>query len=178
MKRVPCPKCHHLITFDESRYKVGERLVFICEECKKEFAIRMGAGKLRAKHGEEQWDELQQRYIAEGYGCIIVIENIFTYKQVLPLLLGDNIIGRKDLGTSVTAPIETSDRSMDRKHCFLNVKTKKDGTLQYTLRDFPSVTGTFLHNRVLERGELVILADGDVITLGATTLIFRTHVEE
>ncbi len=177
MKRVPCPKCQHLIVFDETRYTAGQTLVFVCEECKKQFSIRLGTGKLRAKHGDEQWDEIEKEYITKGNGCLIVIENIFAYKQILPLRLGENLIGRKDLGTNITTPIETSDRSMDRKHCYIQVECNAKGKRSYTLRDFPSITGTFLQNSILGDRDRVLLNDGDVITLGATSLIFRAATE-
>ena len=175
MKRVPCPKCQNYITFDETKYETGQSLVFICEHCKKQFSIRLGSTKLRAKRTEERLNE--EDYIRE-VGCIIVIENVFAYKQILPLCMGDNLIGRKSLGTEISIPIETSDRSMDRKHCYINVKRSKEGDLVYTLRDFPSITGTFLHNEILGDRDRVILHDGDVITIGATSLILRTAREK
>lgn len=175
MKRVPCPKCQHLTIFDETRYLAGQTLVFVCEQCKKQFAIRIGAGKLRPTRKEENWDEVEQEAVEKGLGCLIVVENRFAYKQVLPLQEGENLIGRKDAGTSVTLPIETSDRSMDRKHCILHVtRSRQPGKFTYTLRDFPSITGTFLQNRILDDKERAVLHDGDVITLGATSLIFRS----
>lgn len=177
MKRVPCPKCQHLIAFDETRYSAGQTLVFVCEQCKKQFTIRIGTGKLRSAPKEENWDRIEKEAVEHGLGCLIVVENVFAYKQVLPLCEGENLIGRKDAGTSVTLPIETSDRSMDRKHCYLHVARNKQGQLTYTLRDFPSITGTFLQNRILDDKERAILHDGDVITLGATSLIFRSAAE-
>lgn len=78
-------------------------------------------------------------------GYITVIENVFGFKQELPLVMGDNVIGRRNKDTDgVDVPIITSDPSMGRKHCVINVKEDKEGKLIYTLRDFPSLTGTFL----------------------------------
>ena len=53
MKRVRCPKCDHYIIFDETKYEEGQSLVFICDECKKQFSIRIGASKLNAIRKEE-----------------------------------------------------------------------------------------------------------------------------
>ncbi len=41
------------------------------------------------------------------------------------------------------------DMSMDRRHCIINVKRNRQGELVYTLRDAPSLTGTFLMNEIL-----------------------------
>ena len=58
--------------------------------------------------------------------------------------------------------------------CSLAVYRKKDGKTFFTLRDNASLTGTFLQNELLGDKEQALLHDGDVITLGATSLIFRS----
>ena len=84
MKRVRCPKCDHYITFDETQYEDGQSLVFECPECRKQFGIRIGVSKLRATRKEETVDENEND---DAYGSIVVVENVFHYKQVLPLKL-------------------------------------------------------------------------------------------
>ena len=170
MKRILCPKCDNYITFDETQYSEGQSLVFICEHCKKQFSIRIGRTKLKATRKEEVLDEQEN---SQDFGSIVVIENVFGYKQVLPLKEGDNIIGRRNKGTEVDVSIETSDPSMDRKHCVLNVRRNKQGEVIYTLRDNQSITGTFLMNEILGDKDRVRIEDGAIFTLGATTLIFR-----
>lgn len=170
MKRVRCPKCDNYITFDETKYKEGQSLVFECEVCKKQFGIRIGQSKLRATQKEEVLDENEN---AEAYGSIVVVENVFHCKQILPLKPGDNVIGRYVKGTSISTPIETNDPSVDTKHCIINVKKDKKGKLVYTLRDAPSNTGTFYMNDILTDYDRVRLEDGAIITIGATTLILR-----
>ena len=170
MKRILCPKCDNYITFDETQYSEGQSLVFICEHCKKQFSIRIGRTKLKATRKEEVLDEQEN---SQEFGSIVVIENVFGYKQVLPLKEGDNIIGRRNKGTEVDVSIETSDPSMDRKHCVLNVRRNKQGEVIYTLRDNQSITGTFLMNEILGDKDRVRIEDGAIFTLGATTLILR-----
>ncbi len=170
MKRVLCPRCDQYITFDETPYAEGQSLVFVCEHCGKQFAIRIGKTKLRATRKEESTDEQAN---AKDFGSIVVIENVFGYKQVLPLSEGDNLIGRRNKGTEVDVPIETSDPSMDRRHCIINVKRNKEGQIIYTLRDNHSLTGTFLMDELLGDKEQVRIEEGAVITLGATTVILR-----
>jgi pSer/pThr/pTyr-binding forkhead associated (FHA) protein len=58
-------------------------------------------------------------------------------------------------------------------------KNNKNGNnLQYILRDAPSNTGTFYMNSILRDNERVTLNDGDIITIGATTIILRTAKPE
>lgn len=175
MKRVRCPKCDNYITFDESRYEDGQSLVFECEDCHKQFAIRIGKSKLKATQKEETADENEH---AGAYGSIVVVENVFHYKQVLPLKPGDNVIGRYVKNTSISTPIETNDPSVDTKHCIINVKKNKQGKLIYTLRDAPSNTGTFYMNDILTDYDRIRLEDGAIITIGATTLILREADEK
>ncbi len=174
MKRVRCPKCDNYITFDETRYKDGQSLVFECPECHKQFGIRLGTSKVRAGRKEE--NAAAGRHAA--YGSIVVVENVFHYKQVIPLKPGDNVIGRYVRGTSISTPIETVDPSMDTKHCIINVKRDKLGHLAYTLRDAPSNTGTFYMNDILTDHDRVRIEDGGIITIGATTLILHAAREE
>ncbi len=171
MKRVRCPKCEEFLTFDETKYSEGQSLVFVCGHCRKQFSIRLGKTHTRALQRDEHPDETAYR---QAFGSITVIENVFCYKQVLPLQEGDNVIGRRQPGAPVEVPIETSDMSMDRRHCIINVKRGKDGKLAYTLRDALSLTGTFLDNELLGDKDRVRIEEGAIVTIGATTFILRT----
>lgn len=175
MKRILCPKCDNYITFDETKYSEGQSLVFICEHCKKQFSIRIGKSKLKATRKEEVLDEQENSC---DCGSVVVVENVFGFKQVLPLKEGDNVIGRRNKGTEVDVSIETADPSMDRRHCVINVRRNKQGKLIYTLRDNQSVTGTFLMNEILGDKDRVRIEEGAIITLGATTLILRVANED
>lgn len=175
MKRVRCPKCDKFITFDETVYKEGQALVFECPACGKQFGIRIGESKLRATRKEEKLDELSNE---NGCGSIVVIENVFHYKQVLPLKLGDNTIGRYMKGSKTTLPIETNDPSIDINHCVINVSKDKDGKLKYVLRDGPSNTGTFVDNEILGDRERRVIHDGTLFTIGATSIILRSADSE
>lgn len=172
MKRVRCPKCDSFITFDETQYTEGQQLVFQCENCRKQFAIRIGVSKLRNTQKEEVLDEEEN---AEEQGSIVVVENCFHFKQVIPLHMGDNVFGRKVLGTKINCPIDTVDPSVDTRHCIIRVQRNKRGDLQYILRDAPSNTGTFFMNEILKDQDRIRLEEGSIITIGATTLILRTQ---
>ncbi len=174
MKRVRCPKCDNYIVFDESKYTQGQSLVFVCQHCKKEFGIRIGKSKLTGIHQERHLDE--QEY-ANDYGSIVVVENQFAFKQVIPLSLGENEFGRYLKGTNINKPIETRDPSIDTFHCAITVKKDK-GKLRYILRDAPSDTGTFYMNNILRNVDRVVIEDGAIITIGATTLILRAAKTE
>lgn len=171
MKRVRCPKCDEFIIFDETKYNEGQSLVFQCSRCGKQFGIRIGKSKL---HNTQKDDNPDENANENGYGSIVVIENVFHYKQVLPLTLGDNTIGRYMKGSKTMLPIETNDPSIDMLHCVINVSRDKHGRLKYILRDGPSYTGTFVDNEILGDRERRVIENGTLFTLGATSIILKT----
>ena len=174
MKRVRCPKCENFITFDETRYADGQSLVFQCPDCGKQFAIRIGVSKLRERQKDENPDEQAN---AEGCGSIVVIENMFHYKQVIPLRMGANTIGRHQKGNPINTPFETVDPSVDLNHCTITVSRDKKGALRYTLKDNNSNTGTFVDNVELTPRERRVITDGTLFTIGATSIILRSSEE-
>ena len=172
MKRVRCPKCDNYITFDETQYENGQSLVFQCPDCGKQFGIRIGVSKLKQTQKEENAAPLAADEDAEC-GSLLVIENVFHYKQVLPLRLGDNVIGRYQKGNPINTPIETVDPSVDLTHCAIHVGRDKRGRLKYVLRDLNSNTGTFVDNVELKQGERRNISDSTLFTIGATSIILK-----
>lgn len=170
MKRVRCPKCDNYITFDEKQYSDGQSLVFVCPNCNKQFGIRIGVSKLHKRQKEENPEENIDN---AQYGSLLVIENVFHYKQVIPLHYGRNTIGRYMKGSGVNCPIETNDPSVDMNHCTITVSNDKQGRLKYILRDGPSYTGTFVDNQILGDREQRIIHDGTLFTIGATSIILK-----
>ena len=182
MKRVRCPKCDNYITFDETKYTTGQSLVFKCDQCGKEFGIRIGVSKLRNTQKQENAelnDDSGERSSEEApCGSIVVIENVFHYKQIIPLHMGDNVIGRYQKGNPINTPFETVDPSVDLNHCTITVSRDKRGQLRYTLSDNNSNTGTFVDNVELTPRERRIIDDGTLFTLGATSILLRTVENE
>ena len=188
MKRIRCPKCDHYQTFDETQYTEGQTLVFECPECHRQFGVRIGTSTLLATRKDERLKKESSSHAeiyngispldqdSKTYGSLIVIENVFHYKQTLPLKMGDNVIGRYVKGSNISTPIETVDPSVDTTHCIINVKRDRHDKLVFTLRDAtPDGTGTFVGNTILKPQDRWQLEDGTVITIGATTMIFQAQ---
>ena len=170
MKRIFCPKCDNQISFDETKYPEAKALAFVCVGCGHQFKIRIGRKTVVSESGEIT--EVKEPDFTCGY--ITVIENTFGFKQNLPLVLGNNVIGRRNKDTDgVDLPIITADPSMGRKHCVINVKRKGESEYVYTLWDFPSLTGTFLMNNLVGKKERITIEEGAVVTIGATTFILH-----
>lgn len=170
MKRVKCPKCDNYIVFDETKYQSGQSLVFKCSQCKREFGVRLGITHINDIHEEKKIDDHQ---FDNQLGSVVVVENRFAFKQIIPLELGDNVFGRYLKGNEINKPIMTSDPSVDTLHCIINVKIDKNGKPVYTIKDAPSNTGTFCMNSILAPNERRIITDGTIINIGATTMILH-----
>lgn len=168
MKRIRCPKCDEAIQFDETQYEPGSVLVFTCPSCNKQFKLRMPRPKTAEAAPAER----------RVWGHLVVLENAFHFKQTIPLYEGDNVVGRMVKGTQANAAFKTVDPSVDTTHCIVTVTPGKQGDPHFTVRDAPSNTGTFVQNRLLADRDRVVLADGDIINIGATTLILRVGEDE
>lgn len=160
MRKIRCPKCDEFIQFEESRIEVGHSLIFHCDNCGKKFSV-----KFKSKEQKQEEDYT--------YGHIVVIENVFCHKQIIPLHLGENVFGRRSLGTDINCPIQTGDMSMDRKHCIIHVEINKQGEIIHKVEDFDSLVGTFVMNDILQKKEKRIVDEGEIITLGATSMILK-----
>lgn len=183
MKRVRCPKCDSFITFDETKYEAGQSLIFTCPNCSKQFGVRIGTPKVLAKEQRTMHPDNVSATAEDSDGAataerqpvgeLVVIENVFHDKQVIPLYMGVNTIGRYQKGNPINCPIETVDPSMDMTHCRISVGRDKKGRLRFTLSDGPSNTGTFVDNEILGDKERRIIHNDTLFTIGATSIILK-----
>lgn len=170
MKKIFCPKCDEAITLSDARLRElresnEERHAIVCPSCTHQMRIRL---KVRSEEASEEKQE------SDNWGHIVVLENVFGYKQYFALRKGLNHIGRRNKDTTTDIPIITGDPSMDRHHCIIKVSLSKKGKAQWSLMDHDSRVGTFVAGDLLGAKEWYNLSDGDVFTLGATTIIFST----
>lgn len=176
MKRIRCPKCDEPILFDDSLYTPGRVLVFECPDCRKQFKIRVADKTLKPKDANADTEEEEEEKLQLGY--LVVIENAFHLRQEIPLYEGENLVGRHVRGTNANAAIKTVDPSVDTTHCRITASINKQGKTRFVLRDGPSGTGTFLMNEILGDRDRVVIEDGAIITIGATTMILREGCPE
>lgn len=170
-KTIFCPKCDEEITIaparlDELRQSPAGYIAIVCPQCTHQIRLRRKVAPSAASA-----DVHEERI---SYGHIIVLENVFCQKQYFSLNKGLNHIGRRNKDTKTDIPIITGDPSMDRHHAIIKVSQSKQGELLWTLSDDDSRVGTFVASNILGDKEWYRLSDGDVFTLGATTIIFST----
>ena len=169
MKHLRCPQCQHVISFDDSTCAPGQVAVLRCPSCGKKFGVR-----IKTKVDDSQEEPAKQDVSAtEGCGEIVVIENNYCFRQVFPLHMGDNLIGRQKENYIVDCPIESGELNIDYRHCVISVSRKKNGQLQYVLRDKPSNKGTFVDGIRLDPKERRVIEDGTVFTIGLTSVMLK-----
>jgi DNA-directed RNA polymerase subunit M/transcription elongation factor TFIIS len=178
MKNIRCPKCEHIISFNEKKYRPGQVLVFHCPNCGKKFGIRLKAEQAEKVAQKQAQANSPEESASPEVGHLVVIENVFHYKQIIPLQMGENVIGRYMNDSRINCPIHTNDPSIDITHCVITVSRDKKGELKYVLRDGPSNTGTFVDNQILGDNERRVIEDGTLFTIGATSIILKTQAEE
>lgn len=170
MKRLKCPQCGEYISFDETKFVAGQKVMFVCEQCGRKFGIRFGLSTLKDNPTDA---EEETRAGNAPYGAIVAIENKYSFRQEIPLQLGDNVIGRKMRGNKINCPIDTGDLTMDLSHCVINVSKAKNGSLKYVLRDGPSNNGTFLNGERIDPQERRNIEPGVMLNIGATSVMLE-----
>ena len=174
MKNFRCPQCQHVVSFDETTCESGQVMVMKCPSCGKKFGVR-----IKEKDTNPDRVQVKQEHPATeaetngDCGQIVVIENNYCYRQVFPLRMGDNLIGRQRENYVVDCPIESGDLNIDYRHCVITVSRRKNGQLQYVLRDKPSNKGTFVDGVRLEPKERRVIEDGAVFTIGLTSVMLK-----
>ena len=86
---------------------------------------------------------------------------------------GQNIIGRKGNTSKATVQIATDDRYMSRQHCSITITTLPDGTKKAVLSNYQNKNLTTIDGQEIETGDAIRLVNGNRITMGHTTVIFK-----
>jgi hypothetical protein len=86
---------------------------------------------------------------------------------------GQNIIGRKGNTSKADIQIATDDRYMSRQHCSITVTTLPDGTKKAVLSNYQNKNLTTIDGQEIETGDAIRLVNGNRITMGHTTVVFK-----
>jgi hypothetical protein len=119
---------------------------------------------------------------AEGMtlGWLVVVSSVDIQRRgaLVELDQGRSILSRSDsLPAGTPGLVEFEDTFMSSGHAVLSRPRTGNRDDAFTLRDretSPSANGTFVNSRRILPGESVRLADGDVVKVGATEMVFRS----
>jgi FHA domain len=113
-------------------------------------------------------------------GWLIVIRTgDEAHKGTLIELDADTVLSRADAPpTGAARLVSFDDGFMSSGHAVLSRPLTGERTDAFTVRDrdrpAPSANGTFVNSHKLVKGEIVRLADGDIIKVGTTELLFKS----
>lgn len=163
-----CPYCEETIEVDTTGVAAEQPTKVLCPHCHKPTLIYATEGEAVA-HTDRSVAAVSVERIAFDKSCIYleVIANQFGATQLIQIPEGEQILGRFNPKSRATLQVVTNDPSMDRNHSVLRLSKK--GILD--VEDNDSMTGTFLNGLEILPGDRRRLADGDVLTLGATSVI-------
>lgn len=187
-KRVKCPNCQ--IILDVTNSKEEEVKQITCPNCKAVLQVKFppkqapleaqtyyapqiqpsadsGATQLTGSSDGVTQLVFPKEMPKESNACLVFDEKSY------PLEEGQNIVGRKATTSKATIQIETDDRYMSRQHCAITVATLPDGTKKAVLSNYQNKNQTTVDGQEIETGDAIRLVDGNHITMGHTTVVFK-----
>lgn len=174
MEKTKCPYCRANIEVVAPSAKEHGAELNICPDCHKPIAVY----SCRATSMQHSDRSVKAVVVTPSIDqdCdpwLEVVENQFTIRQDYPVPMGTSILGRQNKDSAADIQVFTADPSMSRNHIRL-IRRRHN----ISVMDNESNTGTFVNGRLLARGEQVHLRDGDVLSLGALSVIVHMPSEE
>ena len=176
--KVKCPKCGSIL-------KIGKRdgmenMNLTCPLCgyKDLFKIYIPVDSQQTINKEDtdfNGDKTQLNDKTEVMKKSMTIGRLRCNGKVYALSEGENIIGRKAETSKATIQIADETRKISREHITITVISVGKNTVQHRLQLCKKdVNTTLLNNEKLQPGDIMILNNGDVITLPGAKLVFET----
>lgn len=179
MIEVHCPFCERIHTKEQYKEeREGSGMSITCNACYKTFYVYRSKLDLPTDRVKRAASIVLSEELDTTMPHFTIVENIFAYEQKYALPeKGEIVVGRKNKDSNADLQIYTSDPSMDRLHFVLG-KTGRGEKAYYYVRDNESRTGTFVNNALLQKGEKYRLKDGDVLSVGASSIIISLGENE
>lgn len=167
MEKTKCPYCRSNIEVSVPSVKDHGSELNICSKCHKPIAVySCRATSMQHTDRSVKAIVVPPTINENTEPWLEVVENQFTLQQDYAIPLGISILGRQNKDSAADIQVFTADPSMSRNH--IKISRSKQVV---SVMDNESNTGTFVNGRLLSRGEQAHLSDGDVLTLGALSVI-------
>ena len=193
-KRIICPKCRAVLDVKNSQNETVKQIA--CPSCKTVLQVKfqpqqepIEAPTYYAPPKQPATD-CGETQLADNGGETVLggglkgATQLYTPTQKAtakltyegkdyPLKEGQNIVGRQGTTSKATVQIETTDRYMSRQHCSITVTILPDGTKKAVLSNYQNKNLTTVDGQEIETGDEIRLTNGDRITMGHTTVVFK-----
>jgi phage FluMu protein Com len=179
LKQITCPKCKSLLQVRFSPQPVQSEPIEAPTYIAPPPVVDSGATQLAdGNNGETQLGGTSSAAGATQLGTSPVTKStskarLVFEEQSYPLMEGKNIVGRKGVTSKATVQIASEDRYMSRQHCAITVTVLPDGTKKAVLSNYQNKNLTTIDGQEIETGDAIRLVNGNRITMGRTTVIFK-----
>ena len=191
IKRIKCPNCNAVLDVQNPKDEPLRKIK--CPNCKAELLVKFPPLKVPEKPLEGETfiatpkksvvDSGATQLAGSSYGATQLVtpnekpkmSNARLVFEDQPYFLseGQNIIGRKGNTSKATVQIATDDRYMSRQHCSITITTLPDGTKKAVLSNYQNKNLTTIDGQEIETGDAIRLVNGNRITMGHTTVVFK-----
>lgn len=186
-KRIKCPNCQVVLDVTNSKNEQVKQIT--CPKCKailqvkfppqqapleaetyyapKKPAVDSGATQLAGGSYDATQLATPKEKVQSSRARLVFEDQPYFLEE------GQNIIGRKGNTSKATVQIATDDRYMSRQHCSITVTTLPDGTKKAVLSNYQNKNLTTIDGQEIEKGDAIRLINGNRITMGHTTVVFK-----
>lgn len=195
IKQIKCPNCGVILAVKNSKDEEEKRIS--CPKCKTGLKVMFSKPKPKEElltahtvYGPQQPQPTSQNAGATQLGGTVVGAVNGSTQLATPqtlvrqarlecdgkaydLELGENTVGRKAQTSHATIQIDTTDRYMSRQHALITVTRLRDGGLKVTLRNDQNKNDTLVNGLTIENGDEIRLTNGNRITMGHTTILYK-----
>lgn len=193
--KIKCPKCGAVMNV-KNVPGIESKLVK-CPSCKEinpfiNYRVMNGNGENPTIYGKDDrthYGNNEKTQYTTGYEKTKLNTNLNALigelkmpdGKLIPLKLGNNIIGRAAASSKATIQIPTdpAHKRLSREHIVINVvKDSNSGYIHYASLYKKEVNTTKVNDAVLEAGDKIKLADGDKIYLPDIVVTFELPDED
>lgn len=171
---IVCPECRQQLSFNE--VPGYQNMVVECPRChfKANASVYQSGAHARGAQGA---DDMATQLVGGQASALDAGQiRVKNTDESVPLQPGSNVIGRR--AKSGTADIQISDDPyMSRRHVQIDV-VKKPGGYAHHLVEINSKNVVKLNGAPINRGDILVLKFGDVLTLGATDVVLESYDED
>ena len=187
-KRIKCPNCQVVLDVTNSKNEQVKQIT--CPKCQAVLQVKFPPQQ--APLEAETFIAIPKRPIVDSGATQLAGSSFGATQLVTPkempkecnarlvfedqpyfLEEGQNIIGRKGNTSKADIQIATDDRYMSRQHCSITVTTLPDGTKKAVLSNYQNKNLTTIDGQEIETGDAIRLVNGNRITMGHTTVVFK-----
>lgn len=171
---IVCPECRQQLSFNE--VPGYQNMVVECPKCHFKANVSVYQNGTQAR-GAQGADEMPTQLVMPPQSTLDVGQiRVKSTNEIQWLKPGSNVIGRR--AQTGTADIKIStDMYMSRRHVQIDVVKTPSG-YEHHLVEINSKNIVKLNGKPINRGDILILKFGDVMTLGTTDIVLESNSDE